>query len=513
MLTYILEGLGAILSVQNFLIMNLGVMAGLIFGSIPGLTVLMCIVLLLPLTFGMEPTTGMSLLLGAYCGGTFGGSITAIMINTPGTPAAAATLADGYGLTKKGKSHKALNMALYASVIAGLISTVVLLGVAPLVAKVAIEFGPAEFFALAMFGITVIISVSSNNLLKGLISGFAGIYLSTIGFDPILGIPRLTFGNYNLMSGINLVPALVGAFSISELLNIVEGLRAEKEASNFEAPEKTKEDKLTLKELKECTKTILKSSFIGTFIGAIPGTGAILASFLSYNEAKRSSKKPEEFGHGSLEGVAASEAGNNGITGATLIPMMTLGIPGDVVTAVMMGALIMHGLPVGPTLFVEHSGVAYGVILSLFFINIIMFFQAKIYVKYFVKVCDINRKLFTAILLCFCVIGSFAVNSSMFDVFVMLTFGIVGYLMLKFNFPLIPMVLALVLGPLAEKSFRQALVISNNSYAIFIQKPISAIFLTISLISVVATLYNQYKINHQKRPGVQLKENSVNAKA
>ncbi len=500
MLTNILSGFIGILSLKVFAMMNLGVLAGLIFGSIPGLTVLMAIVLLLPITFGMDPLAGMILLLGAYCAGNYAGSITAILINTPGTPAAAATLIEGYPLTKKGKAVKALNMALIASVIAGLISTVVLLFVAPIIATFAVKFGPAEFFALAIFGLSIIISVSSKNLLKGLVSGLIGIYISMIGIDPIMGTARLSFGSYNMMSGINLVPALVGVFSISELMNICEDFWKKwknHEDDSFEISNAIEGEKLTRGELLDCMKTIIKSSFIGTFIGAVPGTGAILSSFASYNEAKRSSKHPEEFGHGALEGVAATEAGNNGITGATLIPMMTLGIPGDVVTAVMMGALIMHGLPVGPALFSDHAPLTYAIIIGLFFVNIIMFLQAKVYIKLFVKIRNINKKLFVALLLIFCAVGAFAVNSSMFDVFAMLVFGIVGYFFLKFDFPLVPMVLALVLGPLAETSFRQALIISRGSLMIFIQKPISLVFLLISAISLVISVIQARKLQNR----------------
>lgn len=501
MLANILQGLAGLLSLKVFLMMNVGILAGLVFGSIPGLTVLMAIVLLLPLTFGMEPVVGMVLLLGAYCAGNYAGSITAILINTPGTPAAAATTIEGYQLTKKGKAVKALNMALIASVTAGLISTVVLLVVAPMLAKIAVKFGPAEFFALAVFGLSIIISVCSQNLVKGMISGLIGIFISMIGIDPIMGTPRLSFGNYSLMSGINLVPALVGVFSISELMNISEGFVQKWRSGKVEHYDVTSNmtgEKLTREELRASAKTIVKSSLIGTFVGAVPGTGAILSSFMSYNEAKRSSKHPEEFGKGTLEGVAATEAGNNGITGATLIPMMTLGIPGDVVTAVMMGALIMHGLPIGPALFEKHAGITYGIILSLFFINILMFFQAKLYIKYFVKICNINKEFFTALLLIFCVVGSFAVNSTMFDVFVMLIFGVTGYVLQKFDFPLIPMVLALVLGPLAETSLRQALIISKGSYGIFFAKPISAAFLLISALSLIISLYQSWKIRKQE---------------
>jgi len=496
MVANIITGLMGVLSLKIFLMMNIGVLAGMVFGSIPGLTVLMAIVLLLPLTFGMDALSGMMVLLGAYCGGNYAGSIPAILMNTPGTPAAAATLIEGYQLTKKGKARKALEMALYASVIAGLISCFSLLIVAPLIAKVAIEFGPAEFFSLALFGLCIIVSLSAKNLVKGLISGVIGIYISMIGIDPIMGIPRLSFGSYDMMAGISLVPALVGIFSISEVMAMCEKFFLshfiQDETENL-TDEQIYGEGLTKQDKRSCRKTIIKSSFIGVLVGAIPGTGAILATFTAYDEAKRTSKTPEEFGHGCLEGVSATEAANNGLTGATLIPMMTLGIPGDIVTAVMMGALIMHGLPVGPALFTDHAALTYSIIIGLFIVNLFMLIQAKYYIKVFSKVRRINRKLFVSLLLLFCVIGAFSVNSSIFDVYVMLAFGLMGYVFTKFDIPLAPIILALVLGPLAETSLRRALIISRGSYLIFVTKPLSLVFILISVASLVMSLSKQNK--------------------
>lgn len=496
MLNNIFAGLASVLSLKIFLMMNVGILCGMIFGSIPGLTVLMAIVLLLPLTFGMDPLSGMMILLGAYCAGNYAGSIPAILMNTPGTPAAAATLIEGYKLTKNRKARKALEMALYASVYAGLISCIALLVIAPLIAKVAIKFGPVEFFALALFGLCIIISLSAKNLVKGLISGSIGIFISMIGIDPIMGTPRLSFGSYNMMSGISLVPALVGVFSISEIMLMCENFYLAKfkvADSEILSDEEIFGEKLTLQDKKDCNATILRSSFIGVLIGAIPGTGAILATFTAYDSAKRRSKHPEEFGNGSLEGVAATEAANNGLTGATLIPMMTLGIPGDIVTAVMMGALLMHGLPVGPALFSDHATLTYSIILGLFIVNLFMFFQGKVYIKLFSKVRKINRKLFVSLLLLFCFVGAFSVNSSLFDVYVMLSFGLMGYIFNKFGIPLAPIILALVLGPLAETSLRRALIISNGSYMIFLTKPISLVFILISLLSLIMSFYSQNK--------------------
>ncbi|WP_040978398.1 tripartite tricarboxylate transporter permease [Oceanobacillus jeddahense] len=485
----IFNSLLSIFEWHNLLFIMLGVIAGFIFGSLPGLTATMGVALMLPLTYGLEPTTAMLFLLGIYCAGTYGGSAAAILINTPGTPASAATVVDGYALAEQGKAALALRIALLASVFGGVFSALALLLIAPQLSKFALNFGPPEFFALAVFGLTMIISVSANNLRKGIIMGILGILISTIGLDPINGTPRFSFDNQYLIAGIDLIPALIGLFAISEIIKKSQTAHITKPNEMSNIDKVVTSFKSLLRKFK---KTMLKSSAIGTFIGAIPGTGPAIASFLSYNEARRSSKNKEEFGKGSLDGIAASEAGNNGVTGATLIPLLTLGIPGDTVTAVMLGALMMQGLAPGPQLFVDYADVMYTIMFGLILVNIFMLIQGLFATRVFAKIKDVPINLLIPILLMLCFLGSFGVNNTMFDVKVMLVFGLLGYILPKLGFPIVPMLLGIVLGPIAETAFRQSLAVSDGSMMIFVTKPIALIFLLFAVVSVTVPAIKPY---------------------
>ncbi|WP_042143561.1 tripartite tricarboxylate transporter permease [Paucisalibacillus sp. EB02] len=478
----LINSLLSIFEFQTLLFMILGVVLGFIFGSLPGLTATMGVALMLPVTYGLEPTTAMLFLLGIYCAGTYGGSASAILINTPGTPASAATVIDGYALAEKGKAADALRMALLASVVGGLFSALALLLIAPQLSKFALNFGPPEFFALAFFGLTMIISVSGDNLRKGIIMGLLGMLIATVGLDPISGLPRFSFGDSYMMGGINLIPALIGLFAISEIVKKAQTAHIHKDEKISNIDKVVMSYRTMIKKFK---KTMLKSSFIGTIIGAIPGTGPAIASFLSYNEARRASKNKEEFGKGSLDGIAAAESGNNGVTGATLIPLLTLGIPGDTVTAVMLGALMMQGLAPGPQLFVNYADMMYTIMLGLLLVNIFMFIQGSFTTKVFAKIKLVPTNLLMPMLLILCFIGAFGVNNTMFDVRVMLVFGLIGYFLPKFGFPVTPMLLGIVLGPIAETSFRQALAISDGSYMIFLTKPISLVFIVLAVLSIL----------------------------
>lgn len=468
--------------------MIVGVSLGIIFGAVPGLTATMGVAVLLPITFGMEPTSGMLFLLGIYCGGIYGASIPAILIRTPGSPASAAIIDDGAQLVNQGKAGKALHVTVFASACAGFISALILLFVAPQLAQFALKFGPAEYFSIALFGLTMIAAISAESIVKGMIMGALGLLASTIGMDPITGAPRFTFGNINLLGGIALIPALVGMFAISEIL-----IRSQSAHVKLKGEKKELEEKSTsTKGLLKYWKTIIKSSFIGTFIGMIPGTGAPLASFLSYNEARRSSKNKKEYGNGSLEGLAAAEAGNNGVTGATLIPLLTLGIPGDTVTAILLGALLIQGLNPGPQLFTDYGDVMYGIMIGLLVINIILFIQGRLAARLFVKVTSIPMNILIPILISLCFVGAFAVNNSVFDAKVMLAFGAVGFVMSQLGFPVIPMLLGIVLGPIAEPNLRKALINSSGDWTIFLTKPLSLIFIVLALITFFTPLIRTY---------------------
>jgi len=478
-----IEGVRTLMDWQVLLAIPLGLTLGIIVGAIPGLTSDLGIILCIPLTYGMNSTVAILTLLAIYVGGTYGGSITAILINTPGTSANAATLFDGYPMTKKGEGFKALTMALYASTIGGFISALVLIFAAPQIAKITLLFGPAEYLALAVFGLSVIAGVSNDNIFKGLIGACIGIFVSTIGLDSMSGTVRFTFGNVHLRSGIDLIIALIGLFAISEILmkskyNPLTDKKVVEKGSLIK-------NKVTKEEYKRCRKPITIGTIIGVIIGATPGTGGGLAGFISYNHVKQSSKHPETFGKGEIEGVAASESANNGACGATMIPMLTLGVPGDGSTAILMGAFMIHGMVPGPMLFKEQGNILYAIMIGLIIINICLWFVGKGFTRFYANITRIPFELLACIVLTFCTAGAYSTNNSLYDVYYIFIFGILAYLLRRLDFQLVPILLGIVLGPLAETNFRRALILSDGSLSIFVTRPISLFFLVIAVGSLV----------------------------
>ncbi|MGE4584851.1 MAG: tripartite tricarboxylate transporter permease [Sphaerochaeta sp.] len=485
------QGFMAFFSWSSFLYMNIGLLLGLIFGAIPGLTVILCIVLFLPFTYTMGPIDSFMFLLGIYCAGGYGGSISAILINTPGTPHATATMADGYALTRQGKSKKALNIALQASTFGGMASALTLLFFAPQVAKFAQKMGTPEYFLVCLFGLTVIAGVSGDSLLKGFISGAVGLLISTIGLDPMTGSTRFIFKNINLYSGFDLVICLIGLFALSEVLS-------KSKKSNqvtISSLEAVKQEKGTIsaKEYRQMTLPALFSAVVGIIIGIIPGTGASMASFVSYDRVRQMSKHKQEFGNGAIEGIAAAETANNAVTGATLIPLLTMGIPGDGVAAIMLGALMINGLTPGPNLFSEHGVTMYAIMIGLLFVNLFMFLQGKTLTKYFARVVSVPVSILTPIIVMFCFAGAFSVNNSLFDVKVTIAFAILAYVFSKLGFSTIPILLGLVLGDITEENFRRALILSDGSWSIFVQSPISIAFLLLIALTVVLVVRGKFK--------------------
>ena len=474
---------------QNLLIIPIGLLLGIVVGAIPGLTSDLGIILCIPLTYGMEPTTAILMLLAIYCGGTYGGSITAILINTPGTSANAATLFDGYPMTEKGHAFKALKMALYASTIGGLISAVVLLVAAPQIAKITLLFGPAEYFALSIFGLSVIAGVSNKNILKGLIGACIGIFVSTIGMDKISGTVRFTFGSIKLTAGIDLIIALIGLFAISEIM-----MKSQYDPEkDMKVADKFAKDVITKEEYKRCRKPIGIGSIIGCIIGATPGTGGGLAAFIAYNQVKQASKHPETFGNGEIEGVAASESANNGACGATMIPMLTLGVPGDGATAILMGAFMVHGMVPGPTLFKESGNILYAIMFGLIIVNIFMYLIGNALIPFYANITKLPYELLASIVLSMCIAGAFSTNNRVYDVMIILVFGILAYFLRRMDFQLVPILLGIVLGPLAEVNFRRALVLSDGSMDIFIKRPISLAFILIAVISISVFMFKELR--------------------
>ena len=472
----IMTVLGNVLAPMSLLWMNIGLAAGIIIGALPGLTGTMGIALLLPLTYGMSSIHGMMLLLGVYCGGIYGGSITAILINTPGTPASAATSLDGYPMAQQGHAKRALHDALAASMIGGLISCIILLTCAPMVAKFALNFGAREYFALSLFGLTIIASVGGKSVLKGLLMGFAGLLLGCVGIDSLEGVSRFTFGNNYLTGGFNIIPVLIGLFAITEIMTKSRDIN--KAVGTTVAVE---EEKVSFADVLRYKIVLLKSSVIGAFIGAVPGTGAAIASFLAYNEAHRTSKHPEEYGMGSEEGLVACESSNNAVTGATMIPLLTLGIPGDTNTAVLLGALTMQGIQPGPMLFTKQANWVYSIMIGMVLINLFMYLQGRLFVKGFSNITKISTKIMVPCLVVLCVIGAYAIKYNTFNAAAMVVIGVIGYLLKKLDFPLTPMVIGLVLGNLCESNMRRALLLSRGNWLTFFQSPIACVFLALAV--------------------------------
>lgn len=477
----LLMGLANVLMPTNLLAIMIGTAMGLFVGAMPGLSATMAIAILLPVTFGMHPATGLSMLASLYMGAMYGGSIAAILIRTPGTPAAAATTLDGYPMAQKGQAGKALGVSLTASFIGGVISSIALLTVAPILGNIALQFGPVELFAVAVLGITIIGSLSQESTVKGLLSGAVGLLLATVGMDPVTGTPRFTFGNMYLFSGISYTVALIGLFSIPQAIRLIE--RDEEAVKTVNSI--TDRILPNLKEIKPLMTTILRSSFIGIITGIIPGTGGDTACWFAYNEAKRFSKDKDKFGTGIPEGVAASEAANNAVVGGALIPTITLGIPGSSATAILMGGLLVHGIMPGPTLMTEHADVTYTLIWAVMLSNFAMFLEGLLFTRASIVVTRVSNKILAPIIVILCVIGSFAINNSVFDIFLMFGFGILGYFMDKLGIPTAPMVVGLILGQMLDVSLHQSLLMSYGSWSIFFKNPISAALLIIAAFSVL----------------------------
>lgn len=463
----------------------LGVIGGVLIGMLPGLTSTMGVALLIPLTFSMRPEVGLAALGGVYCSSTYSGGITAILVNIPGTPSACVTLFDGHPMALKGEATRAISVVTIVSCIGGLISVIVLLFLSPPLAQLSLMFGSPEYFMLAIFGISIIASLSGESFEKGLISGTIGLFLSTVGMHPMTGFMRFSFGQAYLYNGIPLVAGLIGFFSIPEIFEMVskkfEGYG--KIASGYTGnPLRYIKETLRLKFL------ILRSAIIGVVVGIIPGAGTDIGAFLAYNEAKRASKVPEEFGKGAIEGVAASETANNAVTGGSLVPMLTLGVPGNAVTAVFLGGLLIHGLRPGVSLFVENATITYGFIFSLLFSNLFFVPVGFLAARYAVHLLRTPISILAPTIATLSVIGSIAIQGVFEDVWLMLGMGLLGYFMRRNNVSPAPMVLGLVLGTMCEGELTRSLAIVQGNILTFlfqiVTRPISLIILMLTILSL-----------------------------
>ena len=472
----------------NLMYCFVGVFIGTLVGVLPGLGPAAAIAMLLPSTFHAEPASGIIMLAGIYYGVMYGGSRTSILVNIPGEPSSVVTCLEGYPMAMQGRAGPALGMAAFASFIGGTFAIVALTVMGPLLAGVALAFGPPEYFSLMIVGITVLSFLSSGSMVKCLMMAAVGIILGGFGMDDLAGVYRFTFGTRYLLDGIQLVPVVMGLFGISE---VIQDLETEVRAQVVEG--KIKNLLPTLKDWGESKWAIVRGTVMGFFLGIIPGGGAIVASFASYAVEKKISKHPEKFGHGAIAGLAGPEASNNAAAGGAFIPLLTLGIPSNAVMAILLGALMIHGLQPGPLLIMDAPQVFWGTITSMYVGNILLMVLNLPLIGLWVKVLKVPYFLLYPLILIFCLIGSYSVRNNTGDVICMLAFGVLGYLFRKFKYEGAPMVLALVLGPMMEQSFRQSLISSRGSFAIFFSKPISLTFLIIAALLLIIPAITQRK--------------------
>ncbi|KJS87325.1 MAG: hypothetical protein JM58_04570 [Peptococcaceae bacterium BICA1-8] len=468
-----------------------GVLWGIVGGMIPGINATIAMALLLPFTWGMDPINAIMMLAGVYCGGEYGGSIPAILIGTPGTTAAAVTSIDGYEMHKQGKTGIALGTSLISSTFGGMVSAILLIFVAVPLASVAIKFGPSEYFALSSVGLTLVCSLGGRNVFKGILAGAIGVFIASIGYDPMNGIPRYTMGNLNIADGFGLVAVMMGLFAISELLLQAEELTGD---DKFSIASKVDTSLPNWSIIKTFMPTAFFSSLLGTVIGAMPGVGASTACFVAYSEAKRWCKDGNTFGTGNIKGIAAPEAANNAVTGGALVPLLALGIPGSNSTAIMLGALMIHNVQPGPLLFEKTPEIPFSIFVALIVANIFMLIMGYYIVKLAIKVTSISKPILFACIMALVFTGAFAYSGDTFDIFVTFIFGLIGYLMKKYGVPYTATVLGFVLGFIMEANLRRALLISKGDwFAGLFNSPISSTLLILAIIAFFTTVYQNLK--------------------
>lgn len=497
MLNYIAVGFSEIASPVTILLIAGGVLLGIVFGSIPGLSATMAIALCLPMTYGMLPINGMALLIGLYIGGISGGLVAAILLRIPGTPSSVATCFDGYPLAAKGQAGKALGVGIFFSFLGTIFGVAVLMLVAPSLARVALKFSFYEYFAVGVFSLTMMASLISGSIVKGLASGAIGMLFAMVGAAPIDGLPRLTFGFHALDGGFDILPVLIGMFAISEIIKSARERNAAKMTvlQDF----KIKGFGFTFAEFRSQLFNFFRSAVIGTFIGILPGIGGGTSNILAYTAAKNGSKYPEKFGTGIIDGIVASETANNATIGGALVPLLTLGIPGDAATALLLGGLTIHGITPGPLLFDTQTELVYGVFVICLVANLMMLVIEYGGIKVFARVLMVPKYILMPIIMVLCVVGAYGLNNRLFDVWAILFFGVLSYLLEKFKFPLTPIILGFILGPTIETNLRRGLIASQGSYMPFLTHPICAAFLVISLLVIAMAVRKELKLSKAKK--------------
>ncbi len=482
-----IQALGLVVQPASLLAMAGGVAIGIIAGAIPGINASMAMAMVLPFTWSMGVVQAVLMLAGIYCGGQYGGAITAVLIGVPGTTSAAATVMDGHQMHKKGQSGKALGMALIASTIGGYISAVLLMILAIPLAKVALAFGPAEYFGLSALGLTLIASLSGDNIWKGLLSGLFGLLLATVGLDPFAGLSRFSFGLANLSEGLDLIPVMMGLYAVSEVFEEIE-----KRIPRMRVDMNQSTQLPTREEVIRVLPMIAVCSLIGVWVGVMPGAGASIAVWIAYNYGKNTSKNGHLFGTGVIDGVAACECADNGVTGGAMVPLLALGIPGSNSTAVMLGALVLHGITPGPLVFRDNPMVPYSLFVGLLFTNLFMFIMGFLMVKPSIRFVNAPESVLYAGILALVFTGAYTLTNSVWPMILTLFFGVIGYFLRKYGFQPPAIVLGLVLGTIFETSLRRSLTLSDGSWGIFFQRPISAVLLLGTILSLVFFFWRRF---------------------
>ncbi len=454
-------------------------LGGVVIGALPGLNATTGAALLLPFTLTMEPIPAIAVLTAIYCSATFAGAITAILINTPGTSASATTCLDGYPMAMRGEAGRALGMAVVSSTIGGVLSVLCLMLAAPLLARAAYHFSPPEYFALTLFGLSMLATIGDGSPVRNIIAGALGVLLALVGVDNLTTVERFTFGSHELYDGIGFVPVMIGLFGISELLvqsSALDQIRERIKLNAVKLP--SRED------YKKVWKTILRSSGIGVFIGILPAEGATVASMIGYNEARRWSKTPEQFGKGAIEGIAGSEAANNAATGGAMVPTLALGIPGSATAAVILAGLMVHGLRPGPAMFTEQAEFAYAIFWSMLFVNLLFLAIGLYGARLFARITLVPTQILWPCVFIFSVVGAYALEQSMFDVWVALISGVLGYLMRRYGFSVVPLAIGLILGGMLEQRLGQSMVMLDEKWWLLVTRPLTLFFFVLTALAL-----------------------------
>lgn len=491
----LLIGFSVVFTPFNVFLVFLGAVIGTLVGILPGLGTTATIAILMPVALGMSPVTAMIMLVSMYCGARFGGAITAIMMNLPGESSAIVTCLDGYQLALKGRTGPALGLAAVSSFVAGTVAVAMMMLLAPMMSKMAVSFGPPEYFSLSLMGLSLVTSLTGKSLVKGFLATTLGLVLATVGSDIFSGEMRLTFGWIELMDGINFVTVAVGLFALGEiLLNVEQGVKF----SLGKVPKGIRNLLPTWQDILQCVPTWIRSTIIGFIVGVLPGTGATIASFLSYGVAKSISKTPERFGAGAVEGLAAAESADNASAAGSLVPMLTLGIPGSAGTAMLMVVLLMFGLRPGPFLLPEHPEIFWGIVVSMYLANIMLLIINMPLIPVVVQALRVPYNLMYIIIIVIGSIGVYTIDYSIFDLWLMVIFGVIGYIFKKLDYPPACLLLALILAPMVERAFKQSIILSDGSLFIFIQRPVSAVFLFFAVLALFAPWLQRYFINRAR---------------